>query len=298
MKKTYLFIFVLAAQANALAQIREFQTTRLHSTAGAGVASILSTEAAILNPASSAFFDGSSMSYQSYQTHLQDENDLRNLQNDPFAKRNEHQGLFLSDNNGPVKGGVAYITQAENNFRRERLVLNSAAPMGPRSSMGLTYNYLQDKRPRAYGQRHQVHHQLAIGMSHLADEDTALGLVVTDPTRTTPGEERAIAGFQYNIASRFILIGDVGAQYTKDVLENYLWRGAIQLNIFSDFFFRAGRSYDNITKFKSTGWGVGWVGPRLGLEFAQRFSDYFGSGPYLYEGERLVDTSFSAFIKF
>ena len=64
MNKIYILALMLLMGQSSWAQIREFQTTRLNSTGGAGVASMLSTEAGILNPAASAFFDGSSLSYQ------------------------------------------------------------------------------------------------------------------------------------------------------------------------------------------------------------------------------------------
>lgn len=280
------------------AQIREFQTTRLMSTAGAGVASILSTEAAVLNPAASAFFNGSSFSYQSYNTELQKEADVRDTLPDKFPKNNRSQGFFMADHSGPVKGGVAYITQDENNFERERMVLHGAAPIGKKTALGVSYNYIKDELPENYNDRKRTHHQASMGLTHIIDEKTIVAVVVLDPTRTTPGEERAIAGFQYSLADRFTLIGDIGAQYTKNVSKKYLWSGAVQINIFSDFYLKGGRFYDNIRELKGTGWGVSWIGPRFGVEFAQKYSEQFGSDSYIYRDEKLADTSLSAIIKF
>lgn len=294
-----IFTLTLSLVAGAArAQIREFQTTRLNSTAGTGVASVLSTEAAVLNPASSVFFQDSSASYQTYKTSLNKKSDLRAAANDKFSSRNESQGFFISDSSGEVKGGMAYIQQAENSFRREKLVLHGAAPMGPNASVGMGYNYVLDKLPSGSSQRHQVQHQLFVGSTYVIDEDTILGLVIQDPTRTTPGEERVIGGFHYNLASRLSIMGDVGTQYTKSVSKEYLWRAALQVNVFSDLFIRAGKFYDNVREMKGTGWGVSWMGPNLGVEFAQKISDQFGDGAYLYQDEQLIDTSLSAIIKF
>ncbi|HXH75137.1 MAG TPA: hypothetical protein VNJ08_09250 [Bacteriovoracaceae bacterium] len=280
------------------AQIRDFQTTRLNSTAGAGVASILSTEAAILNPASSAFFDGSSFSYQTYDTALRKKSAARTAAADDFPKQNRTTGMFVSDHSGPVKGGVAYLQQNENNFERERYTAHGSMALSTNASLGLRYSFLQDQLPTQYSDHHKTHHQASIGGTFIIDEDTVLGLVVIDPTRTNQGDERAIAGFQYDVADRFIVIGDVGTRYTKNVKEKYLWRAAVQINIFSDLFIRAGRFYDNVTEFKGSGWGVSWIGPRLGLEFAQKISDKFGDSNYVYKDETLVDTSLSAILKF
>ncbi len=298
MKKVIILAVLSLMGQTAWAQIREFQTTRLMSTGGAGVASILSTEAAILNPAASAFFDGSSFSYQSYRTALQNKSDVRDTAPDPFPKKNLSSGAFMADNSGPVKGGIAYLNQDENSYERERMVFHAAAPIGNATSLGFSYNYISDTLPTSFKDRHQISHQASAGMSHIIDQNTILGLVIIDPTRTTPGEERLLAGFQYNIAERFMILGDAGAQYTKSFSDKYVWRGAVQLNVFSDFFLRAGKFYDNISELKGMGWGVAWIGPRIGVEFAQKYSEQFGSGSYVYEEEKLVDTSLSAFIKF
>lgn len=262
------------------------------------MASILSTEAAILNPAASAFFDGSGFSYQSFRSSLRSKNELRNTTPDPYPKQNTSQGLFMADHSGPTKGGVAYITQKENKFERERMVAHAAAAINQNTSMGVSYNYIKDTLPAGLSGRHKIEHQASVGLTHIIDEDTILGLVVIDPTRTSPGEERAIAGFQYDIADRFTLIGDVGTQYTKNTSKKYLWRAAVQLNVFSDFFVRVGQFYDNVYEFKGTGWGASWIGPRFGVEFSQKFSDQIGTGSYLYKDESIVDTALSAIVKF
>lgn len=298
MNKVIILTLLVLMGQKSWAQIRPFQTTRLMSTAGTGVASILSTEAALLNPAASAFFKESTFSYQSFRTALQNRQDARDAASDDFPKSNRSWGAFMADHTGPIKGGVAYLVQDENSFGRERIVLHGAAPMGATSAVGVSYNYVRDIRPKKYSDRYKIHHQASIGITQIIDEDTILALVIQDPTRTTPGEERAIAGFQYSLADRFTIMGDIGAQFTKDVQSKYMWMGAIQLNIFSDFFLRFGQFYDNINKFKGTGWGVGWIGPRFGVEFAQRYSEQFDSGYYIYEDEKIVDTSLSAILKF
>ena len=280
------------------AQIREFQTTRLNSTAGAGVATVLSSEAAILNPASSAFFSGSSFSYQSYSTSLRHENDLRDTNNDDFASRNKSQGIFMSDHDGPVKGGIAYLMQDENDYERKQLITHGAAALGEQTSMGFAYKYIQDVKPAGSPRRHETSHQMTVGLTQVLDDKTLMGLVLVDPTRTTPGEERALIGFQYTITDRLSLIADAGTQYTQDVKDKYLWKAAVQLQLFDDFFFRIGKFYDNVTEFKGTGWGLSWIGPKLGVEFAQKFSEQYGKDSYIYQDEQLVDTSISAVIKF
>jgi hypothetical protein len=298
MKKVYILALMLLMGQSSWAQIRDFQTTRLNSTAGAGVASVLSTEAALLNPASSTFFSGSVFSYHSYSTSLHHESEERLAKDDNFPGNNKSQGFFMSDNSGPLKGGLAYITQNENNYERTQLVAHGAGATGERTSMGFSYRYIEDTLPLNAEKRHQIHHQMSAGITHVVDESMIIGIVVIDPTRTTPEEERLFAGLHYAFASRFTLIADVGTQYTKNVMDKHIWRAAVQLQLFDDFFFRIGRFHDNIRGNKGTGWGVGWIGPRLGVEFAQKFTDQFRRDSYIYRDESLVDTSISAVIKF
>lgn len=298
MKKVIILAALALMGQKSWAQIRDFQTTRLMSTAGTGVASVLSTEAALLNPASSAFFSGNAFSYQGYTTTLKDKNDLRDTLPDKYPRNDRSQGAFISDNSGQVKGGAAYISQDENHYERTRMILHGAAPISGNTAMGFSYNYVQDKFPEGRSPRRHTFHQMSVGATHIIDEKTVVGLVVKDPTRSNRGDERVLAGFQYALADRFMILADYGYQYTKSISEDYTWNAAIQINIFSDFFLRGGQFWDNINRFKGTGWGVSWLGPNLGVEFAQKYSDQISEGTYLYKDERLVDTSLSAIIKF
>jgi hypothetical protein len=297
--KKIITITALLLTGHVWSQIRDFQTTRLNSTAGAGVASVLSTEAAILNPASAAFFDTGSASAQSYKASLKNENHQRKTLPDHYDRGRGSNGYFVSDNSGPIKGGASYIQQNENGYNRDRLILHGAAPMGSDASVGVSYNYIQDRLPRKkYNDHFRVHHQIRLGTTYIISEGLSFGMVVVDPTRTNPGDERFLAGVQYQIIENLLFIGDVGTQYSKNVQTKNLWSAALQANIYGDFFIRGGKFADNVTGFRGTGWGASWVGPRFGIEFAQKFSDSFGPNKYLYKNERLNDTSLSAIIKF
>jgi hypothetical protein len=137
-----------------------------------------------------------------------------------------------------------------------------------------------------------------MGLTHILDEDSIIGVVLVDPARANPTEEKLTAGFQYSVAEKILIMGDAGMDYAGAVSKDYIWSGAVQLNVFADFFLRAGLFYDNINKFKGNGWGIGWIGPKLGVEFAQKFSEQIAKNGYVYEGETLVDTTLSALLKF
>lgn len=298
MKKVYILAVSLLMGQSSWAQIRDFQTTRLKSTAGAGVASILSSESAILNPAASTFFVGSSFAYHLNKTSLRRESDERKTNDDSFPNHNTSQGFFLSDHDGPLKGGVAYVTQNENDFKRSQIITHTAAPVGKSTSLGFSYRYVQDQKPRSHSsKKYHTAHTFSAGMTTIVDQDTIIGLVLIDPSRSLDNEERLIAGFQYTIVEKLTLIADIGTQYTKDVMEKHIWRGALQFKLFSDFYLRAGRFYDNVRKERGFGWGASWLGPRIGVEFSQQYSDQLAQN-YVYDGEQIVDTSMSVLIKF
>lgn len=278
----------------SFAQIRSFQTARLMSTSGAGVASILTSEAAILNPASSAFFSGQSFSYQNYKSSLSNNSDLRSINLDSQS----NSGLFLSDNSGPLKGGVAYIKQNDVGYERTKMTLHSSANLGKKSSLGLSYNYLLDKRPSNSPHRHDVNHQVHLGYTFILDQDMSLGVALHDITKTTPGEERMILGFQYVVAQRFTILGDWASESYKEIKGLYYWAAALQMNLFSDVFLRVGQFYDTFQKSKGNSWGLSWVGPKLGLEFSQKYSTYFRDSASFFSAEKTIDSSFSLLINF
>lgn len=296
-----LFIFIsFLSVSSTWAQIRDLQTARLNSAAGTGVASILMTEGAILNPASSAFFDGSGLSYQNTSVSLKNENDLR--KSDPTIKWGSPrtQAAFASDHSGNVKGGISFQNQKENGFERTRYTLHGASMAGKNASVGLLYRYTEDERPEQYStKKHKTFHQLVIGSTLIASDDLTIGFVVVDPTKSNKGDERLLTGFQYNITQKFLLLADAGMQQSRSLQSRYLWRAAVQFNLFSDFYIRAGKFYDHITFFEGSGWGISWIGPKLGIEFAQKFSERIPEkNTYLLDKEKIVDTTLSAVLRF
>ncbi len=296
---SFIFISFLSV-SSTWAQIRDLQTTRLNSTAGTGVASILMTEGAILNPASAAFFNDSAISYQNTSVSLQNENDIRDT--DPLNKwgKTRSQAAFASDHSGQLKGGISYQNQRENGYTRTRYTLHGASMTGKNSSVGILYRYTEDERPeRFHKNQHKTFNQLVLGSTVVLTDDLTFGLVVVDPTKSNKGDERILTGFQYSITQKFLLLADAGMQQSRSFQSRYLWRAAVQFNLFSDFYIRAGKFYDHITFFEGSGWGVSWIGPKLGLEFSQKFSERLPEkNTYLFEKEKIVDTTLSAVVRF
>ena len=298
MQKFLIVIISVLFVSSSWAQIRDLQTARLNSAAGTGVGSILMTEGAILNPASSAFFTGSGLSYQNTSVSLKGEDPSRD-NTDREWKSPRSQAAFASDHSGDLKGGMSWQDHRENGFERTRLTAHGAGLLAKNASFGILYRYTDDERPESYSsQKHKTFHQIVLGSTVIVSEDITFGLVVVDPTKSNKGDERVIGGMQYNITERLAIMGDVGYQPSRSFQSRYLWSAAAQFNPFSDFFIRAGKFYDHITFTEGSGWGVSWVGPKLGLEFAQKYSEPMSDkNTYLFEKEKITDTTLSVILR-
>lgn len=281
------------------AQIRDLQTARLNSAAGTGVGSILMTEGSILNPASSAFFNGTSVSYQSTSVSLKSENSLRDTTNREW-KSPRNQAVFASDHGGDLKGGMSYQDQRENGFSRTRYTMHGAGLIADNISFGALYRYTEDERPDYYSNKsHKTFHQIVLGTTVILAKDLTLGIVYVDPGKTNKLDERLLTGFQYNVTDRLALLADVGWLPTRSFESRYQWSAAVQFNPFADLYLRAGKFYDHITFLEGSGWGVSWVGPKLGLEFAQKYTEKMSDKyTYIFDKEKIVDTTLSAIIRF
>ncbi len=282
------------------AQPRPFHTARLVSTGGAGVASLLVTEAAVLNPAALAFFGDTYLSYQNTRSELKSTASARQADGNGFSNSNRNEGYFVYDNTSQVKGGFSYQRQSEDGFLRRRLTASFAQALTETFSLGLTYKYTEDTRPRDFARKHAVTNPLVLGGTWVVDPTLIVGLIWEDPTRATRGEARAIAGVQYNITDRFMVIGDFGQDPTRSHEDTQLWRGALQYSPFNDFYVRGGRFQDRALNLEGEAWGLSWAGPRLGADFAMRTSRQIKTekGGLLYRRERLQDLSFAVNLRF
>src|SRR5690606_35849023 len=84
----------------AFSQIKDLTTTRLLSTGGAGVGSILMTEAALLNPASIAFFNSSNFYYERWNSSLNEKSEERVGD----FKDGQGENFIISDTSSQAKG--------------------------------------------------------------------------------------------------------------------------------------------------------------------------------------------------
>ena len=270
------------------AGIREFETTRLKSTAGAGVGSILMDEATSLNPAPLAYFNMGSLYIQKTGA------DFTNKEGDTIA-------AVVSDAKGSLKGSLSYYKYKENFNSRKQFAVSVASPVLERSAMGVTYRMVKDRLSENGDHISETkYNQMIIGITHAINEHFTLGLIAIDPLKKRENDTRGIIGTQLVYSDFISLMLDAGTDYYRPLREKFLYRGAIQFKVFKDFFVRAGLYKDRGLGEKGTGAGLGWTGPKLVLSAALKSTEIFEKiiGDKVTPGEDIKETSFSLSYKF
>lgn len=284
-----LIIQFLVPLALSAAQVPDFETTRMKSTAGAGVGSMLMDEASFLNPAPIAFYEISSI-YVSRATMEQSDLPPEGDNTDPNEKinsRGKAYAFIASDAKGPLKGSLAHQRIRENGIDSSRWSAALASPIGPQSSLGF------------WGRRVSESHQkpiymMAIGAFHVIDPALSFGLVFVDPIKSSPKarDSKIQLGGQYVFKELISFILDVGGNPYKNIEEKHFIKGAVQLKIFGDLYFRAGLFKDQTVNENGSGIGGGWLTPKLNIEGALKSVN---STPKL---QRRKDISFSLSYRF
>jgi hypothetical protein len=204
-----------------------------------------------------------------------------------------------SDGNGTMSGSISYLKQNRDKSNRERFGLALAAPISKSSAMGFSIRRTNDKIVDDQDQlEKRTYNQLSAGVTHIISKNVTLGLVFIDPARKIKSDTRAIAGLQYLYEDFITLMLDGGADYNRNLSETSSYKTAIQINIFGDFFFRAGMFSDKGARERGTGAGIGWVQPKLVLDLALKNSTILEKQEINQKNEKVKETSFSLSYRF
>lgn len=271
---------------------RDHQTTRLKATSGTGVASFLMDEATLLNPGALGLFTHSSIYYQQNKGEYQHENsDILDFKDKAF---------IASDSSGETGGSLSYTSQKIGNSQRKSFSASMARPFRDKSSLGLTYRRVNDKVdiPNLGILETNRYNQFSIGVIHAIHKNFSIGIVVENPFSSRHSDSLALVGFQYLFHDYITLMFDAGSDYTSDLSESSLYRGAIQIMFLNDFFIRAGFYQDNGLKEKGSSIGLSWVGPKLVIEFAKQNIDLDLNRQAWPEASKISESSFSIAYKF
>lgn len=263
-------IFILFFSQTVISYGFDFQTTRLKSTGGAGVGSILMDEATVLNPAPLAFFNLTAVLIQRTggDTTL-------DVKNDSTPIKSENYAAIISDSKGPVKGSVSYIKGKNGNGDKNDIISVSTAYPIDKSAIGVTYRRLSTTFAPGSNKKEETSNQYVLGASHNISPSLSVGAILTDPFSKNKNDSQAVIGGQVIYGSFISLMLDVGANYNFPLDETLLYKGAVQIMFFTDVYLRAGYFNDKGLEEKGTGVGLGWVQPRLALEAALKNSKGF-----------------------
>lgn len=279
MRNNTLFcLLFVAIVSDGFTRVRDFQTTRLKSTGGAGVGSLLMNEAAVLNPASVGFFTNSSI-YIQQSSNAYEGGEISELGlSGTYDDFSDTQGVIIADTRQNLKGAFAYTKQQEGYDKRERFSGALAAPIGPSSTMGIQYRQTEETYFDFLREQdiEDEYGQLVFGVTHVLDENFTVGAVAVDPFKMRSEDTRAIIGLQYVYRTILTFMLDAGTNYATDVNDSRLYRAALQLNVFSDFYVRVGTFEDRTLDEKGNGFGVAWVGPKLVIETSFKTTNDLG----------------------
>lgn len=263
-----------------------FQTTRLKSTGGAGVGSILMDEATVLNPAPLAFFNLTAILIQ--RTGGDTKIDI----DDPTTIKSENYAAIISDSKGPIKGSVSYVKEKDGDDKNSIIAASTAFPIQGKSAIGITYRRTTKTFAPSSNKKEEIKNQYVAGASHNISPSLSVGAVLIDPLSKNKDDSMALMGGQVVYGNFISLMLDVGANYNFPLDESLLYRGAVQIMFFTDVYLRAGYFNDKNLEEKGTGVGLGWVQPRLALEAALKNSKGFTAT------KTVRETSFSLSYRF
>jgi hypothetical protein len=273
-------ILFLFYNSFANASIRDFETTRLKSTAGAGVGSILMDESTILNPAPIAFFNVGSI-------YLNKGTSSATSKDTPLSET-DHMGVIVSDSKGSTAGSLSYQVQKIGETKKKLMAASMSRLLKDKSAMGVSLRKTTEETPG--GESTDIL-QTIFGVTHAINQQFTIGFIAVDPLKQNVEDSMGIFGTQYVFKDFISIMLDAGANYYKGLGETFIYKTAIQFKLLDDFYARFGYFRDLGNNEKGTGAGLGWVQPRLVLEAALKNSQDEKGGD-------ISETSFSLSYRF
>jgi hypothetical protein len=229
-------------------------TSRLKSSAGIGVGSVLLDEATFLNPASSAFYKIGAIYYQKTKVEPIDSETSKEYGTTTFV---------ASDAKGKMAGSISYQKSDESEDSKN-ISLSLASIIGEKSATGVTYHYEDGEFKSKY---------LTFGITHAVNEMFTMGFVLNDPLRSKQDNSNAIIGLQYTYKEFITLMTDLGTDWKDRFDDKLIYGGALQFKIFDDLYIRGGLKIDNQKDLKTKGFGGSWSSPKFVFNLALSFKE-------------------------
>ncbi len=242
---------------NINARFNPIETSRLKSTAGSGVGSILLEESAFLNPASASFFNASSIYALKTTGETSDKNQAQ-------YGDNKELGFILADSNPSLSGTLSYF-KSKNYFGDQKFLgVSMAGTVDQASALGFSVKKISQTE---LGQTNE-YYLTNIGVTHVVDEYTSMGVLIEDAFKSKAKSTRAYFGIQKALFDSISSNLDLGVNYTsKEISKTFIYKASLQVRVLNDFFLRAGIFKDNEFDESGSGFGLAWVQPKLAFEF-------------------------------
>jgi hypothetical protein len=294
--KILLLTILLSNQSMA----RDMWTTRLISTSGSGVASMLVEETPYLNPAPIAFFDKTHFYYQNYGQKIEDKNSSRSGSLNQMDEING-DSITIVDTKNTFKGAFSYQSYRYNLTRRSRYVLTFGKASGQNSAFGISIRHTRDKHPDVIRENEESFTQAVLGTSHVINKNFTVGAVIIDPLGKIEEESRALVGFQYIFSNAFLISSDFGGNPRIGLSDSFISRSGLQINFMKQIFLRLGFFSDKAENTRGDSYGINWVGPKTSFEFAVKNSTILDDSlPSLFAfvNERVIESSLSFSLRY
>jgi len=289
-----LFVPVLIiSDANAGRAVRNWQTTKTSALGGAGIAVPTMLEGLYLNPAMFAFFTNSSFSFQKKDATLEPVSTSRNAQ---FGNTKPPEGFSaaITDGSNTAKGGFSYTDQEESGTERKKYSFGFANTIDGNSALGVSYSYVQEEFMEGANALSSKLHVGSIGYINIISPQLSYAIVWNDPAWADRLNSKTVLGINYSPFERLTLLLDFGHDIKRSVNKTFYYAIAAEVEVYTDIYARYGIFQDKIFNIEGQGFGLGWVGPRLGLEFAMKTTkrkDDFDI--FLLDDEKLKETELS-----
>ena len=273
----------------------EFETSWLESTAGAGVGSVLMDESTILNPAPLALFNISSLYFQKtgIDTLPGDHSSLKDV------PKTGQKAFIVSDSKEQSSASFSYIETTQASYEQKHFALAFAYPTGQHSALGVGYRMTRNKFNLDGENATQTKHkQIMFGTSYIISPNLSFGVVATNPFKNKQEDSKMTVGLQYIYKNFISFLLDLGSRYTSNFSSFIVYKTALQFKVVSNIFLRVGTFQDKGSKIRGTGVGLGWVQPRLVLNFSMKNSSPYEHIRKLEDNKRDQKTSFSISYRF
>jgi len=293
-KYVLILLLVFAPDIFASRPVRNWQTPKTASLGGAGVALPTAIEGLYLNPALFSFFTESIFSFQSLSGKIAPVNDSReSVFND--AKSPRGFSASVTDGSNQSKGGFSYTDQEESGVKRKKFSFGASDMIDANTSIGFGYSLAKDEiKETTSSTRSTQSHIFSMGLAQIINPNLSWAVVWYDPAWADRINSKTTWGINFKPINELTLLADLGSDLKRSFNKTYSYSLAVEYQALKDVYLRYGTFVDKLFNTEGSGFGIGWIGPKIGLEFSQKRTVRKNAlATYLLESEKLKETELS-----